>query len=64
MIEIDANITLSKEQIEKILNDYIQKNTKFKPDSFKFNVKKEYASFGSYEQYVFDDIVIKVKLKD
>ena len=65
MIEIDAKISLSKEQIEKIIDDYIQKNTKFMPDSFKFNVKKEYGGFGyGNEQHVFDGITVSVKLKD
>ena len=66
MIEIESKISLSKEQIEKILDEYIQKNTKFTPESFKFNVEKNYTSgFGGYsEGYYFDSVEIKVKLKD
>jgi hypothetical protein len=66
MIEIDAKISLSKEQIEKILDEYIQKNTKFTPVSFKFNLEKSYSGgFGGYsEGYYFDSLDIKVKLKD
>lgn len=65
MIEIDAKISLSKEQIEKILDEYIQKNTKFTPVSFKFNLEKtSLGGFGYSEGFVFDSLDIKVKLKD
>jgi len=65
MIEIESKVSLSQELIEKIVKDYIEKNSKFTPESFKFNIKKDSGSLGySYEQHVFDDLTVSVKLKD
>lgn len=65
MIEIKSKVSLSQELIEKIVKEYIEKNSKFTPESFKFNIKKEYGGFGyGSEQHVFDDLTVSVKLKD
>lgn len=63
-MDIECKINLSQEQIEQILKDYVENNTKFTPESFKFNVERESYGFGSGYDYIFSNVTINVKLKD
>ena len=56
-MNVRSELVLNPEEIEKILSEYIEKNTKFTPVKFNYNMS------GDYFNTNFRNITIELELK-